>query len=343
MLPLLLSLLLAFGGVVLLAPMYIRLLQRLGFGKAIRAEGPAAHAVKAGTPTLGGMLMILVVMFLAMAMRLEDVSTLTPMLTLVGVGILGAIDDYVNVRTGFGVRGRYKLVWQTVVAILAAVYIQRHFDITAINVPLLGELAVGAVAVVAFVAFAIVAMSNAVNLTDGLDGLASGLLVFSFVAYLLIALVEVPGLKLSQPNLAVLCALLGCAHTQEKSGMDGLKSAAETFFQRIRWRDFRGASELLIAERRPNFLRARASKNDDKDLTITDYELEDARLGPDRGTAEVITRVSWIRLPSVSESSEVVRSEFVFRQGVWMLARQDKGPFVPELKTPLEAPSAPAP
>jgi phospho-N-acetylmuramoyl-pentapeptide-transferase len=207
-LPLLLGLLLAFGGVVLLAPVYIRLLQRLGFGKAIRAEGPAAHAIKAGTPTLGGMLIILVVMFLAMAMRLEDVSTLTPMLTLVGVGILGAIDDYVNVRTGFGVRGRYKLVWQTVVAILAAVYIQRHFDITAINVPLLGELAVGAVAVIAFVAFAIVAMSNAVNLTDGLDGLASGLLVFSFVAYLLIALVEVPGLKLSQPNLAVLCALL---------------------------------------------------------------------------------------------------------------------------------------
>jgi phospho-N-acetylmuramoyl-pentapeptide-transferase len=207
-LPLLLGLLLAFGGVVLLAPVYIRLLQRLGFGKAIRAEGPAAHAVKAGTPTLGGMLIVVVVMFLAMAMRLEDVSTLTPMLTLVGVGILGAIDDYVNIQTGIGVRGRYKLVWQTVVAILAAVYIQRHFDITAINVPLLGELAIGAVAVVAFVAFAIVAMSNAVNLTDGLDGLASGVLVFSFVAYLLIALVEVPDLKLSQPNLAVFCALL---------------------------------------------------------------------------------------------------------------------------------------
>jgi phospho-N-acetylmuramoyl-pentapeptide-transferase len=208
MVPLLLAVLLAFGGMVLLGPIYIRLLQRLGLGKSIRAEGPQSHAIKAGTPTLGGMLIIIVVMFLAMAMRLEDVSTLTPMLTLVGVGILGAIDDYVNVRTGFGVRGRYKLVWQTVVAILAAVYIQRHFDITAINVPLIGELAVGAVAVVVFVAFAIVAMSNAVNLSDGLDGLASGLLVFSFVAFLLIALVEVPGQKLSQPNLAVFCALL---------------------------------------------------------------------------------------------------------------------------------------
>jgi phospho-N-acetylmuramoyl-pentapeptide-transferase len=208
MLPLLLGLLLAFGGVVVLGPVYIRLMQRLGFGKSIRVEGPESHAVKAGTPTLGGLLIIVVVMFLAMAMRLEDESTLTPMLALVGVGILGAIDDYVNARTGFGVRGRYKLVWQTVVSVLAAIYIQRHFDITAINIPLVGELAVGAVAVVLFVAFAIVATSNAVNLTDGLDGLASGVLVFSFVAYLLIALVEVPGLKDSQPELAVFCALL---------------------------------------------------------------------------------------------------------------------------------------
>ncbi len=208
MLPLLLAVVLAFGGVVLLGPIYIRLLQRLGFGKQIRIEGPQAHAVKAGTPTMGGMLIVVVVMFLAMAMRLEDESTLTPMLTLVGVGILGAIDDFVNTRTGFGVRGRYKLVWQTVVAILAAIYIQRHFDLTAINVPLVGQFEIPILLLVLFIAFAIVAASNAVNLTDGLDGLASGVLVFSFVAYLLIALVAVPGLKLSQPELAVFCALL---------------------------------------------------------------------------------------------------------------------------------------
>jgi phospho-N-acetylmuramoyl-pentapeptide-transferase len=157
---------------------------------------------------MGGMLIVVVVMFLAMAMRLEDESTLTPMLTLVGVGILGAIDDFVNVRTGFGMRGRFKLVWQTVVAVLAAVYIQRHFDLTGINVPLVGQFEIPIVLLVLFIAFAIVAASNAVNLTDGLDGLASGVLVFSFVAYLLIALVEVPGLKVSQPNLAVFCALL---------------------------------------------------------------------------------------------------------------------------------------
>jgi len=207
-LPLLLAVLLAFGGVVLLGPVYIRLMQRLGFGKAIRAEGPETHAVKAGTPTMGGMLIVVVVMFLAMAMRLEDESTLTPMLTLVGVGILGAIDDFVNARTGFGMRGRFKLVWQTLVAVLAAVYIQRHFDLTGINVPLVGQFEIPILLLVLFIAFAIVGASNAVNLTDGLDGLASGVLVFSFVAYLLIALVAVPGLKDSQPELAVFCALL---------------------------------------------------------------------------------------------------------------------------------------
>jgi phospho-N-acetylmuramoyl-pentapeptide-transferase len=202
------ALLLAFTGVLLLGPIYIGLLQRLGFGKRIRADGPEGHAVKAGTPTMGGMLMVLVVMFLAMAMRIEDSVTLTPMLALVGVGILGAIDDYVNVRTGMGMRGRWKLVWQTAVALLAAFYVQRHFNITVLNIPFLGEVVVGALFFALFMAFVIVGVSNAVNLTDGLDGLAAGILIFSFVAYLLIALFDPPGPLQPQPNLAVFCALI---------------------------------------------------------------------------------------------------------------------------------------
>jgi phospho-N-acetylmuramoyl-pentapeptide-transferase len=208
MLSIVLALLLAFAGVVLLGPVYIGLLQRLGFGKQIRVDGPEGHVLKAGTPTMGGMLMVVVIMFLAMAMRIEDVYTLTPMLALVGVGILGAIDDYVNARTGFGMRGRYKLVWQTVVAALAAFYFWRHFRITEINIPLLGQYEIGAILFILFVAFVIVGASNAVNLTDGLDGLAGGVLIFSFVAYLLIALVPVPGVPEGRPNLAIFCALV---------------------------------------------------------------------------------------------------------------------------------------
>jgi phospho-N-acetylmuramoyl-pentapeptide-transferase len=215
MLPIVVALLAAFAGVVLLGPVYIGLLQRLGFGKQIRSDGPESHFGKAGTPTMGGMLLVVVVMFLAMAMRIEDPFTRTPMLALVGVAILGAIDDFVNIHTGIGVRGRFKLVWQTAVALLAAFYIERHFGIgTGVNissisvpVPLAGEVVIGGIIFVLFVAFVIVGASNAVNLTDGLDGLASGVLIFSFVAYLLIALVETPG-KPSQPNLAVFCALI---------------------------------------------------------------------------------------------------------------------------------------
>jgi phospho-N-acetylmuramoyl-pentapeptide-transferase len=202
------ALLLAFTGIVILAPIYIGLLQRLGYGKVIRADGPEAHYGKAGTPTMGGMLVVVVVLFLAMALRLEDAATLTPMLTLVGVGILGAIDDFVNARSGIGMRGRWKLVWQTVVAILAAVYIWSHYNLQALNIPLVGQIEVAPVILVGFIAFVIVGTSNAVNLTDGLDGLAGGVLIFSFVAYLLISLVPVPNIKEAQPELAVFCALV---------------------------------------------------------------------------------------------------------------------------------------
>ena len=198
------ALLLAFSGMVLLGPIYINLLQRLAFGKMIRTDGPAAHFGKAGTPTMGGMLVVAVVLFLAMALRIEDTSTLTPMLALMGVGILGAIDDFVNIRTGIGMRGRWKLVWQTVVALLAAFYIQRHFELDELNIPFVEEpIFIGAFAFILFVAFVIVGTSNAVNLTDGLDGLAGGVLIFSFVAYLLIAANQE-----GQANLAVFCALV---------------------------------------------------------------------------------------------------------------------------------------
>jgi phospho-N-acetylmuramoyl-pentapeptide-transferase len=119
------------------------------------------------------------------------------------------------VHTGIGVRGRVKLLWQTAVGLLAAFYIQRHFAIPGVNIssisvpiPFGGELVIGGVLFVLFVAFVIVGTSNAVNLTDGLDGLAGGVLIFSFVAYLLIALVAVPDGKPSQPNLAIFCALI---------------------------------------------------------------------------------------------------------------------------------------
>jgi phospho-N-acetylmuramoyl-pentapeptide-transferase len=198
------GLLLAFALVVVFMPGYIRLLRFVDIGKQIREEGPQAHLVKEGTPTMGGLLLVLVVASLAFVLGALDASTYSPVAALLGVGLLGAFDDYLNARTGIGIGVRQKLAWQLVVAILAAIYIQRHFNIIDIRVPFAGDVQIGAFWYVVFAAFAIIAASNGVNITDGLDGLAGGTAIFAFVAYLIIALLNVP----QQPNLALLCAII---------------------------------------------------------------------------------------------------------------------------------------
>ncbi len=209
--PLVQGILLAFALVVIFMSPYLQLLRRLGFGKRIREEGPHSHLVKEGTPTMGGLLIIVVVMVLALPLQLIDSSTIAPLATLALVGVLGAADDYLNARTGDGIRVRQKLLWQSVVALVAAWQIQRTYAITAISVPFIGAIGIEPVAYVLFAAFAILSTSNGVNITDGLDGLAGGTLIFAFVAFMIIALlnpVEVGGTLTNQPNLAVLCALI---------------------------------------------------------------------------------------------------------------------------------------
>jgi len=182
-------------GLVLGSP-YIGLLRRLRIGQNIRPEGPETHYVKQGIPTMGGALFIGVtsalwlLVLVALPEDQRDLfipQTIVPVGTLLAVGVLGAIDDFVNVRYGAGIRGRHKLVWQTIVGLAAAIYIQRHFGVTGIYVPLVGEVEIGAFLFIALALFSIVAMSNAVNLTDGMDGLAGGLAVFAFLSIAFIA------------------------------------------------------------------------------------------------------------------------------------------------------------
>lgn len=210
--------LLALGGLltsflitVIAGGPFIRLLRQMRIGKNIREEGPRSHYTKQGTPTMGGVLMILVVAALwgAYYVVLPDaqrgdyiVQTLTPILALVGVGLLGALDDYLNVVFGRGIRGRHKIIWQAIVAIAGSIYIQRHFAITGIFVPLIGEWEIGGTAFIILSAIAIVGTSNGVNLTDGLDGLAGGTLVFAFLSFAFIAAAR------GFPLLLILCAII---------------------------------------------------------------------------------------------------------------------------------------
>src|ERR1700716_2714469 len=117
-------LLAAFVLGLMLGSPYIRLLRRLKMGKQIRREGPQSHYAKQGTPTLGGVLVIAVVaiMWLVVWALLQEpqrgdfvAQTIIPVGALIAVGVLGFVDDYVNIVYGFGIRGRHKLVWQLVV------------------------------------------------------------------------------------------------------------------------------------------------------------------------------------------------------------------------------------
>jgi phospho-N-acetylmuramoyl-pentapeptide-transferase len=213
------GLLLAFACVVILMPPFIRLLRWFGMGKQIREDGPGSHQLKQGTPTMGGALIVAVVLGLAFVFGAYDVSTYSPLAALAVVGLLGAADDVLNAKTGNGIRGRWKILWQTVVAILVAVYVQNHFGFNGVRVPFIGdvvntstiplpftgrEVEIGALVFIVVAAVAIVGASNGVNLTDGLDGLAGGTLIFAFISYMIIALLNEP----VQPMLALVCAIV---------------------------------------------------------------------------------------------------------------------------------------
>jgi phospho-N-acetylmuramoyl-pentapeptide-transferase len=201
------AVLLAFAVIVITMPAYIRFLRYIGMGKRIRVEGPESHQVKEGTPTMGGLLLIGVVVLLFFFLNdfvLPPGGIIAPLATLVLVGGLGAVDDYLNAKTGEGISARQKLLWLTVVAVAAAYQIQDTYAIDRIAVPFIGFVMIDPWVYIAFAAFAIVAAANGVNITDGLDGLAGGTLVFAFVAFVLVALLNEP----TQPNLAVLCGLI---------------------------------------------------------------------------------------------------------------------------------------
>jgi phospho-N-acetylmuramoyl-pentapeptide-transferase len=153
---------------------------------------------------MGGALIIVVVLALYLLLRWPPEGGISPRSGRSPGRLLGAFDDYLNAKTGEGIRIRQKLLWQVVFAFAAAFLIQRTYQIDQIAVPFVGAVHVDPVLYVLFAAFAIIAASNGVNITDGLDGLAGGTLVFAFVAFLIVGLLNVP----AQPNLAFLCALI---------------------------------------------------------------------------------------------------------------------------------------
>ena len=168
----------------LLGPAIINWLRVLRFGQVVRSEGPETHLKKAGTPTMGGVMIIIgTVISTLLWAKLDNPYTLITLGVLVWLGALGFLDDYLKVvrRRTEGLVGRYKLVGQGAIGlIVAGIMIFTPFSpISAnfTNLPLLADyyLKISTFMFIPWVMFIVAGTSNAVNLTDGLDGLAGGL------------------------------------------------------------------------------------------------------------------------------------------------------------------------
>lgn len=193
-------------GVIWGAP-FIEILRRLRIGKQIRDVLQKRHEAKIGTPTMGGILIILPVVVMALGLNIASLikqlsgpSILVPMFTLVGFGLLGAIDDWEGIQRsrgpiGEGLSGRVKFVAQWVLALITAIIISLYdggFSFAnEIKIPLIPfAIPISPLLFIPLCAFLIVAGSNAINFTDGLDGLAGIISASAFAAYGVIAFLQ---------------------------------------------------------------------------------------------------------------------------------------------------------
>ena len=174
-----------------LGPPMIEWLRRLRLGQKIRAEGPQAHLAKAGTPTMGGILIVTAIVIPTLLWgNFHSRPVWIALAATVWLGALGFLDDYLRVVRGLpkGLLGRYKLAGQVVagaaIGLVLVIWPEKGLSPTLTYVPFLKYRFVEfGILFVPFVIFIITATSNAVNLTDGLDGLASGLVAIAAIAF----------------------------------------------------------------------------------------------------------------------------------------------------------------
>ncbi len=171
----------------------IRALRHHGIGKTIRIDGPATHQVKMGTPTMGGLMILVPVLLVNVCFNLAGrYSILLPLGVMVAYGLLGIYDDWCGVRDqgGVGMLARLQFAWQVAIGLLAALGLRYVLDLGGMAVPTFShEFDIGEWYLLA-ATFLIVGAANAVNLTDGLDGLAGGTSAIAYLAFGVIAYLQ---------------------------------------------------------------------------------------------------------------------------------------------------------
>jgi phospho-N-acetylmuramoyl-pentapeptide-transferase len=177
----------------------INLLKQLRLGKRIRIEQPTTHQVKTGTPTMGGLMVLIPVLVITGVLNIANLlgfnligrSVLVPMGVMITFGTLGAVDDLMGVKViPSGLLGRYKLLWQIIFALATALFLHYALDLRSIAIPGVQQKIDIGWLYIPIAMFIIVGTSNAVNFTDGLDGLAGSIAAVSFTAYGVIAFLQ---------------------------------------------------------------------------------------------------------------------------------------------------------
>jgi phospho-N-acetylmuramoyl-pentapeptide-transferase len=179
----------------------IRVLKHFRVGKVVRVDGPERHITKMGTPTMGGIMFILPVVLLTALLNAASLiglnvlgrSVMVPLLVMLAYGAIGAIDDWEGIRgprRGVGMRARTKFLLQVFLAIGVAFALKYLLGVPELYWPPVNESITLGPFYIPIAVFLIVGLSNAVNFTDGLDGLAGLIAATAFVAYGAIALMQ---------------------------------------------------------------------------------------------------------------------------------------------------------
>src|SRR5690625_523631 len=188
---------------------FIRWLTKRNYGQFIRQDGPTAHYTKRGTPTMGGVVMIIAAIVgmaagFLIAERPPSASVWLALFLMVGLGVVGFLDDFIKItrQRSLGLKARWKILGQGIVGIVFSVLALQfpndrfrtpastHISFTrdlGLDLAVWGA-GIGLVLFVIWSNFLITAWSNAVNLTDGLDGLATGASMLVFGAYVLLTI-----------------------------------------------------------------------------------------------------------------------------------------------------------
>ncbi len=204
----LLAAIIAAGFVLLTGPFFIPELHKLKFGQSIREEGPKSHQAKSGTPTMGGIMIILGITLGTVAAAPLNTEILLALFIMLGHFVLGFLDDYIKVvkKRNLGLKAKQKMLGQIIIAVVTMIIGTRSLGIdTTVWVPIINEsINIGA-GYYLLLLFVLVGTSNAVNLTDGLDGLASGTVAIAASAYAVVCV------NMGHSDLAIFCVAIVAA------------------------------------------------------------------------------------------------------------------------------------